>query len=526
MALETIKYKKRLVGLAANGVWYEDESSPPDMITLAASAGNLNTSNKIQMFEAYQKVFIANGTNLKVADFGNTKIATAAVGTHPPDRGNVLTGGTSGAKMITDYITSLTGACTIYGYRTTTATFSSGETVTGTDDDGNAISFTTSAAETAPPHWYNWTSYAASTTWGSLPTEATLGCLYRGRCVLSGYGDYPHMWYMSRQGNPWDWNYTALDAQSPVAANDADAGEVGDVVTALIPHKDDYLIIGCTNSTWVLRGDPAVSGSLDAIAPIGIFSGLSWCWDNKYNLYWLSESGLYIMNENLSGITNISLTKLPKLIADWALDPELHQVSLAYDPIRHGINIFKSDISAETNENYWFDLRLQAFMPESYPDQCAAHSAFFYNAEDDAYRGMVIGCKDGYIRRFDDTVKQDELGASEYQAINSKILIGPVLIASDDDREAVLRTLLITAAGGGTGGGQSDIDNVTWEVYVGDTAEDVVEAATLGTSPFDSGEITAPGRKKVYPRARATYIATWAVEKIIGEVKKIAGRTD
>ena len=124
-----------------------------DLVKLAASDGDINTSDVCRVFQGYGKAFVVNGANLKIADFQNTKIATADIGANPPDKGNILTGGTSGAQMQVDYITALSGACTIYGFRITTATFSNGETVTGTDDDSNAISFATNAAETAPPHW-------------------------------------------------------------------------------------------------------------------------------------------------------------------------------------------------------------------------------------------------------------------------------------------------------------------------------------------------------------------------------------
>ena len=63
---------------------------------------------------------------------------------------------------------------------------------------------------------------------------------------------------MSRQANIFDWLYSQADAQTPVAGSNADAGELGDTVKALIPYKDDYLIFGCSQTMWLLRGDPAI----------------------------------------------------------------------------------------------------------------------------------------------------------------------------------------------------------------------------------------------------------------------------
>jgi len=141
--------KKRLIAVGNNEVWYEDLSvGAGEWAELDTSSGAIDTSDRLAVFEAYGKVFVVNGAILKVADFQNTKIATANIGANPPDRGNILTAA-GGAVMVVDYITSLSGACTIYGWRTTEATFGA-EGVTGTDNDGNAISFTTSGVETAP----------------------------------------------------------------------------------------------------------------------------------------------------------------------------------------------------------------------------------------------------------------------------------------------------------------------------------------------------------------------------------------
>jgi len=85
------------------------------MVELVAARDDIDTTKALWAFELYGKVFVVNGTNRKVADFINVKITTTDVGAHPPDFQTVLTGGTSGAKMIVDYITSLSGAATIYG---------------------------------------------------------------------------------------------------------------------------------------------------------------------------------------------------------------------------------------------------------------------------------------------------------------------------------------------------------------------------------------------------------------------------
>ncbi len=297
---------KRLVAFVNDNtktgtIFYGGTGSGADSFTeLSGVAGNIDVTDQLEAAAASQKVFVANGSNLGVADFVNIKITTANVGANPPDYGTILTGGTSGASMIVDYITTLSSACVIYGYNTTSNTFSSGETITGTDNDSNAISFATNSAETSGPFWYNWTPFGdaagAGTNLGSLPSQAYLIAHYRGRLVLAGNPEYPHQWYMSRQSNPWDWEYAANDAQAAVAGSNADANEVGDIVRCIIPYKDDYIIFGCAKSIWVLRGDAASGGSMDEISLVtGMFGAASFCWDDKDNLYFMGNDGVYLL---------------------------------------------------------------------------------------------------------------------------------------------------------------------------------------------------------------------------------------
>lgn len=108
------------------------------------------------------------------------------------------------------------------------------------------------------------TIYILGATAGQVPTGCPLVCRYLDRIVLAGAEIAPHVWYMSRQGNPNDWDYSQTDSQRAVAGTSSEAGVPGDPLTALVPHSDDYLVMGCRNSLWRMRGDPAYGGSLGA----------------------------------------------------------------------------------------------------------------------------------------------------------------------------------------------------------------------------------------------------------------------
>ncbi len=287
------RYSNRLWAVGSNEFWYE--STPGTMVELASANGDLKTTNILTAVTAYQKVFIANRSDLKVADFVNKKLSTTDAGVNPCTRNMILTGGTSAAVMVVDYVDGVTddAAMLVYGRRTSTPTFTSGETVTGTNSNGDAVSFVLNAAEVAAPHWYSWTPFGQdTTTYGVMPSDAYISCLYRGRLVLSGHAVYPHMWWMSRVADPWDWLYTENDPLSAIAGNNIDAGEVGDIIRAMIPNSDDFLLFGSADSIHILRGDPHEGGSIDKLEDTtGIYGPFAWCQDSQQNTFFWGTNG-------------------------------------------------------------------------------------------------------------------------------------------------------------------------------------------------------------------------------------------
>ena len=491
------------------------------MVELVAARADIDTTEQLMMFEAYQKVFVINGTNLKIADFINTKLTITAL-TTAPTRGSIVTQATSNATMVVDFVN--TAKTEIYG-KTISGTFvtTGGYTLSGGSMDPETRVPSAVAQATTTPHWYDMNVFPDSAS-GSLPDSAYIGCLYRGRITLSGNSDYPHQWYMSRQADHTDWAYVANDAQTPVAGNNADAGEIGDIIRCLIPYKDDYLVFGCASSIWVLRGDPAAGGSLDEVdLTVGIHGPLSWCFDGDGNLYFWGTGGVYRLNRDFTGVENISRTSLPELLTDENPDPSTHRISMAYDRKRQGIVIYITKLEDGTSSNYFYDLSLGGFYPESYPTTCGAYSALYYAATDDTYSGLLQGCKDGYIRTFKDSAKNDDSGASD-TAISSYVLY-PVVPLNEIDHKGKLSSMVVELAGGAASGAHSDTDGVTMDLFSGDDAETVVEDVKDGATAFSSTTLSATGRKnKLRPRMRGAFMGlklanstaseTWAVNRI------------
>jgi len=536
---------KKLFAISGDRVRYESMAGTMTEIT---GATDIDTTDQLVAFEAYQKVIVVNGAILKVVDFINTKLDLGAGNelTSPPAKGDVLTQATSEASMIVDFVDSTKRY--IYGYTTTATVFNTTNTVSSNDATGkmDGATFTPDTVSEAStmPHWYDYTVYPdivlaadnkyggaedATYSFGSLPAKAYLGCLYRGRVVLAGNPNYPHQWYMSRQADIWDYAYLASDAQSPVVGNNTDAGEVGDIITALISYKDDYLIFGCASTIWVLRGDPAAGGSLDEVdLTVGIYGGSSWCFDGDGNLYFWGTNGIYVMPAGFGAVKCLTENTLPNITNDEDVNPSTHRITMGYDRKRRGVLVCITKLSDGTNSNYWYDLRTGGFFPETYPAACGAYSIFHYAANDKDYEDLLLGCKDGYIRKFDDTAKDDDSGASD-TAINSYCTLPIQPLASDGDHEGKLTSLTITNAGGAAGGDFGDTDSVSYELHRGDDAETVLEDIIDGATALESGTLSGTGRKeRVRKRVRGAYLGvkllnstadeTWAIEAVAGEV--------
>jgi hypothetical protein len=441
--------------------------------------------------------------------------------------------------MIVDYVPSTKDA--IYGYVTSSAAFT---TTAGHTLSGGGMDPTTRvpSAVTNNPHWYNYTVYVGdATTYGTMPTNAYLVCIYRGRVVLAGNPIYPNQWYMSRNANPFDYLYGAGDPMSAVAGNNADAGQCPDIVRALISFHDDYLIFGCASTLWILRGDPVSGGSLDNLSDTtGMFGANSWCFDDARNLYFWGTGGIYKINSDFSGIQNLTELSLPEIVNDEGADPSTHRITMGYDKKRHGLIVSITVVATGVNSNYFYSFKTQGFFPETYPEECGPYSIFYYDANDPDYADLLIGSRDGYIRKFLNTAKNDDIGTTD-EAISSYVTYPITSLGPRDskgnldlDHEGKLTELVFELSGGAASGGFQDTDQVTYSLYKGDDAETVLEDIIDGATAFTSGTLSNTGRKnKIRPRMRGAFMGlklsdstvskTWAVNKVMFDTQK-AGR--
>jgi len=533
---------KRLVAAGNIKFYYEDIGVAAGTMTeLVAADGDIDTTKPLQMFELYEKVFVVNGTNLKVADFGNTKLTCSAL-TDPPAHGDILTQATSGAKMVVDFVT--TAKTTIYG-KTIAGTFNITNDVSSNNTKAtmNPASFVPSVV-TAPtiPHWYDWTVYpdtklsGVTLSYGTMPAQATLGCSWRGRACLSGDIDYPHQYYQARQENPWDWNYVSNDVQSPISGGgDPNVpGQVGDIVVAQIPFDRDHLIYGGANSLWCLFGDAAENGSLVEVESTGILGAKAWCKDNQDNLYVLTFAGLLKIPKGFGPAENLTEFTYPDFVKDLAYTSSTHRIILGYDKDRNGIKIAKTTLTTGANSCWWYDLKTEGLFPETYPNECGPYSMFYYESVNSDYKDLISGCKDGYMRISDDDAVNDDIGGSD-EAIDSYVTFGPIKLG-EENQEGKVNSLVGVTAGGGSNGSETDSDDVTFKIWTELSADKISERFSTNSGQKISGTIKAPGRWRGNQFRRSirgmftgirignnTTSEVWGLEKLLLGIKK-AGR--
>jgi hypothetical protein len=262
---------RRLLVASAGGLLYKEDYYN----TLAAVSSNLTLASDrlLRSCEYLQKLYIADNANPRL-----TGTADGVAGTTFDDA-NIADWTTYGIDPHDDVVVITNGTGSVVNGTYTIASVASGAVTLNSAAGTGTCSF---RIERAPkvydPAAGTLTLWSATT--GQVPTGCPLICTYRSRLVLAGHPAAPHAWYMSRTADALDFDYSADDTDGgrAVAGTQIDGGQIGQPITALIPHSDDYLLIGCLSSLWIVRGDPAMGGSIDNLShSIGVVSAAAWC---------------------------------------------------------------------------------------------------------------------------------------------------------------------------------------------------------------------------------------------------------
>lgn len=317
----------------------------------------------------------------------------------------------------------------------------------------------------------NWTATA-----GTTPVDCKLICRYSDRVWLGAPKSALHQWFASRQGNPLDWDYVQTDAGSAIAGQTSEAGVIGEPLTAMLPVGDDYLVFGCIRSLWVLRGDPNYGGRIDNLShEVGIISAGAVCTTPDGHTVFVSHDGLYTLAPGASSKpSRVSRDRMP---VEWlALDPQLYNVTLRFDVEENGVHAFVTDFSGGASKHYFMDWKTESF----WPVDCGANfdplvlHAYTSLSLPDLSGVVLMGGRDGYIRRFDRATAKDD-GTN----FASHVYLGPLPMGTHAEMESVLNTLRATLA--------FNSGKVAWSIHPGTTDDDALMAAAAASGTWTSG---------------------------------------
>lgn len=517
---EALQKRRTYLCAIAGGKFYA-ERTIGQMTQVTGDAADFSDSHLIHAVELGQKLYIAEydppkiaGTDGTLSLVGTRLTATAVTNWagYEIDKDTdvvVITGATTPAENGTYKITGVGPAAIL---------------LAGTGALGN--SSCSYRIERGPkvydPATNTVSIWSATADKGEVPTGAQLITLYRNRIVLAASLGTPHLWWVSRQGDALDWDYTATDDGRPIPGTNADAGEMGDVQTALMQFSDDYCVFGCKGSVYVLRGDPAWGGDLDALSyATGVIDKGAICTGASGEMYFLGWDGMYVIQPGAQGRPQpLSRDKVPERLV--SIDPAVDEVLMAWDEVQQGVHIWVSakGMDAATGtalDHYFFDPGGGGYFRDTNWIQHGPTAVHGYQTQLTPYRWLILGGRDGYLRRYDVSLATDD-----GETLTAYTLLPPVRLGGSEFHEGILQQLDGTLADG-----SGDVD---WEVRVGRTHSEAHDATA-----FTTGTWTGDGlQHTVRPRARGGSCVLkigssddnrkWSVEAIVG-LSIPAGRT-
>lgn len=353
-------------------------------------------------------------------------------------------------------------------------------------------------------------------TAGVAPSKTRLAARFRGRLVLSGTEDDPHNYFMSRQGDPLDWDIAPAtpDARTAVAGNLSEAGLIGDVITAIMPVSDDIMLFGCDSSIWAMTGDPAAGGAVDLVSDkLGVAWGQDvWTLDTSNNLYFMGLDGVYRFRTG-AGVENLTLGRMDTVFKD--VDFATTRIQLAWDVIRKQLWVLVRYFNEKETEVFIWDQRTNSWWEDQYALTIRPTFMLSYDANKIDDLAFLYGSRDGVIRRIDDMADDDDgIG------ISSHIRFAPVVSRDPGQQQKIVEAAAIIGENSG------DID---LNVYAGQTTEQLA----LSTVPKYRKKLRAGRNGTISPRIEAPAIAVelnqsdshkrWALERLGVRIKQ-AGR--
>jgi hypothetical protein len=323
---------------------------------------------------------------------------------------------------------------------------------------------------------------------GTLPSNPRIVTLYRNRLVFARTSSDPHNWFMSRVGDYEDWDDAEEDVAAAVTGNNSDAGTIGDTITALIPFSDDYMVMGCSDSVWLMRGDPKSGGRIDSLTRGGgIVGPTAWAKDAEGSIYYLTHTDIMRIAPGGSIPESISENKIQHVLSQ--IDFSLYTARMAWDQLNKGLWVFFTKATSAAVVHLYWDRRTGGFTTHSFPNDHGPTAICDLAGVVYQERQIIMGGFDGKLRTMDPGWTTDD-----GQAISSYAQLPPVVFAEPGAKGVLMETEIVL--------GNVPLPHVLTEWYVGDNAQAAIQAAILATAPTLSQATTGAGRFLYRGRAR------------------------
>jgi len=370
---------------------------------------------------------------------------------------------------------------------------------------------------------------AWSPTAGTLPADSngrkpTLIENWRSRIVMAGVEGDPQEYYMSKQGDADDWNYTpnVLTETQAVSGVNAPAGKSPDVIRCMIPVNDDILVWGCDHSIWQMTGDPMLGGRIDNVVDgIGMPWGRPWCRDSGGVIYFFGTRGGVYRFALGQGMTKITVGSIEERLSTIDLDKNI--IRLVWNEREQGLHVFITPLNPfDAATHYFYDIRAESWWLDKF--EATTNSEYVHNPKevhvldglDPNDRVVLLGGWDGFLRKWDLTASDDD-----GTAIDSYAYFGPLV---SENLGLVKMNELRVQVG-------KNSSNVAASVFIGDNAEDAYAQTTAHyTATFVPGRNVSERRKAIshaiyLKLGNSTVAQRWVMERAEADLELTARKS-
>lgn len=272
-----------------------------------------------------------------------------------------------------------------------------------------------------------------STGYGAIPPHCTIIEPWRGTFFLAGDPDDASNYFLGEQGNQdgWDFYPDVVTEKTATWGVVGAAGTPDDIINAIVPITDGYALLLCDHSVWAITGNPSPgsNGRVELVSKItGGSFGRPWAFGPRGEVYWWgSQGGVWVF----AGGSVYSLSDATMQNEFLGLDLSKFYCRMQWNWRYDGLDIFfcpYGGVSDVIRSYFWQrseglrPMEPGGFWPDSYTNfDHQPCSLLVLDGDQPQDRRTIFGCRDGYVRTFDELKDTDDA-----TAIDSSVLIGPL----------------------------------------------------------------------------------------------------